>query len=117
MANYDGWKGNFLPSVPASIASGDQESSIIQLKGLSLVGVALPVMTSTAITFEACDTIDGTFLPVYDTISGTALSYTIASSHYVAIDPAPFQGVAFLKIKAGSAEGAGRALTVSLKGI
>jgi hypothetical protein len=118
MANYNGWQGNFLPSVAATIANGNQESTVIHCLGLSLVGIALPAaFTGTALTFEACDTVDGTFLPVYDTLSGTALSYTVAQGHFVAIDPAPFQGVAFLKIKSGSAEAADRALIVSLKGI
>lgn len=109
---------NLAGSLQASIANGQQESSVIPCGGgLSLCGVLLPAaFTGTALTFEACDTSDGTFVPIYTSTSGTALSYTVAQGGYYAIDPKDFYGVQFLKIKSGSAEAAARTLIVSLKG-
>ncbi len=100
-----------------TIANSGTKTPAIVTKGLSLVGIQLPAaFTGTAITFEA--SLDGTtYQPVYDTKSGTALSYTVAQGHFVAIDPIDFQGIPFLKIVSGSAEGGARAFSVSLKGI
>jgi hypothetical protein len=102
------------PSV--AIANGQQESAAIQTHGLSLCGIQLPAaFTGTAVTFEACDTVGGTYLPVYN--AGGQVSYTVAASRYIAIDPKDFYGIQFLKIKSGSAEAAARTLICSLKGI
>jgi hypothetical protein len=113
---FNSWQGNFQSAVAASIASGQQISSTIELEGYSFCGVFLPAaFTGTALTFEA--SYDGTnFFPVYNTTSGTALSYTVAQGHYCAIDPKDFYGINYLQIKSGSAEAAARTLQVSLKG-
>lgn len=101
-----------------AIANAAQESSAIQTNGLSLCGILMPAaFTGTALTFEACDTVGGTYLPVYAAAGASVLSYTVAASRYIVIDPRDFQGVQFLKIKSGSAEGGARTLICSLKGI
>lgn len=100
----------------AAIANGQQESGAIPTAGLSLCGVLLPAaFTGTALTFEACATVGGTYVPVYN--AAGAVSYTVAQARYIAIDPKDFQGILFLKIKSGSAEGAARTLVCSMKGI
>lgn len=105
-----------LISASALIESGESESAVIKTQGLSLCGILLPAsFTGTALTFLACDTVDGTFVGVYD--SAGALSYTVAQARYIAIDPKDFQGIEFLKIKSGSNEGADRTLVCSMKGI
>ena len=92
------------------------ESAAIATGGMSLVGIQFPAaFTGTAITFEACDTVDGTFLPVYN--SSGLVSYTIAQARFYAIDPKDFAGIQFLKIKSGSTELAARSLICSLKGV
>lgn len=97
------------------IASSGTESEVIKTEGLSLCGIYFPAAFSgTAVTFLACDTEGGTYLPVY--VAAGALSYTVAQGHYVAIDPKDFQGINFLKIKSGSTEGAARTLTCMMKG-
>jgi len=112
-----GYQGTTIPGLSVTIANGQQSSSVIKMGGMALVGVFIPAsFTGTAITFEACDTESGTYVPVKSTTSGTALSYTVAVSGYYAIDPAPFNGISFLKIKSGSAEGAARTLICTLKG-
>jgi|WetSurMetagenome_2_1015567.scaffolds.fasta_scaffold219111_1 hypothetical protein len=110
-----GYQG-ILNTVSASIANGGTESSALNLKGFSLAGIFMPAaFTGTAISFKASTAIDGTFEPVYN--SSGAVSYTVAASRYVAIDPKDFQGIQFLKVVSGSAEGAARTLTLSLKGL
>ena len=100
-----------------TIASGQTTSPAIVNNGLSLVGIQLPAaFTGTAISFLA--SVDGiTFQPIYDTVSGTALSYTVAQGHYVAINPQDFYGVVQFKIVSGSSEAAARSFTCALKGI
>lgn len=100
-----------------TIANGAGTSAAIPTQGLSLVGVQLPAaFTGTTLTFTI--SLDGTiYQPVYTTITGTALSYTVAQGHYVAIDPAPFYGAKFIKLVSGSNEGGARAFSVALKGI
>ena len=91
-------------------------SNVIQTKGLSLVGISLPAsLTGTALKFQACDTVDGTFLPVYN--SAGEISLTVAASRYIAVDPKDFQGIQFLKLVSGTTEIAERTIGISLKGI
>jgi len=105
-----------LISVSAQIANTVQESGVISTAGLSLCGIQFPAaFTGTAVTFEAATSAAGPFVPVYN--AAGALSYTVAQGQYVAINPQDFQGISFLKIKSGSAEGALRTLVCSLKGI
>lgn len=112
-----GWLGSALINVPAVIASSGTKSAAIDLKGMALNGVKLPAtFTGTAISFEMCDTADGTYVPVKSTTSGTTLSYTVAQATYAAIDPTPFQGIRYLKIVSNATEGAERTLLCSLKG-
>lgn len=101
----------------ASIANGQTVSAAIPTKGLTLVGIQLPAaFTGTAMTFQG--SVDGTtYQAVYSTTSGTALSYTVAQAHYVAIDPVPFYGLAFIKLVSGSSEGGARSFSVTLKGL
>lgn len=105
-----------LVTAAASIANGQTVSAAIPTKGLTLVGVQLPAaFTGVAMTFQG--SVDGTtYQPVYSTISGTALSYTVAQGHYVAVDPVPFYGLAYIKLVSGTAEGGARSFSVALKG-
>lgn len=105
-----------LVMAATTIANAATTSAAIPTKGLSLVGIQLPAtFTGTAMTFTG--SVDGvTYQPVYVTTSGTALSYTVAQARYIAIDPAPFYGLAYIKLVSGSSEGGARAITVTLKG-
>lgn len=112
-----GYQGLTNPGLDIVIANGAQSSAAFNCGGMSLVGVLLPAaFTGTALTFEVSTAIDGTFVPLKSSTSGTALSYTVAQGTYCAIDPKDFHGVQFLKIKSGSAEGGARTLTCMLKG-
>lgn len=112
-----GYQGNAIPFRSVVIANGQQSSGAIDCGGMALCGILFPAaFTGTALTFEVSDAIDGTFVPLKSTTSGSALSYTVAQATYGAIDPKDFQGVRFLKVKSGSSEGAARTLKLSLKG-
>lgn len=110
-----GYQGNLNAGLNVLIANGQQESAVVSTGGLALVGIKVPAaFTGTALTFEMCDTVGGTFVPVKN--SAGAVSYTVAQGNYYAIDPKDFQGILFLKIKSGSSEGADRTLVCSMKG-
>lgn len=114
----NGYQGNFNSDFELSIANGDQESSAIDCQGFVLCGIFFPAaFTGTTLTFEISDLLAGTYVPLKNTTSGTSLSYTIAQGTFAAIDPKDFQGVRFLKVKSGSAEGASRTLKCAMRGI
>jgi hypothetical protein len=116
MIKATGYQGN-LTSKALVIANGQQSSGAGDLTGFTLCGFFTPAaLTGTTLTFEVSTAVDGTFVPLKSTTSGTALSYTVAASGYYAVDPKDFYGVQFLKVKSGSAEGAARTVTLSLKG-
>lgn len=110
-----GGAGLLNPAQSVAIANTAQLSAAIPCGGMALVGIKFPAaFTGTTVTFEMCDTLAGTYVPVYN--SAGPVSYTIAQGRYYAIDPKDFYGINFLKIKSGSAEAAGRTLICSLKG-
>lgn len=113
---FQGWQGIFSPAVAASIAATQTTSAPIECKGQALCGIQMPAaFTGTTLTFKA--SIDGTtFQPIYNTTSGTLLTYTVAQGRYIAINPQDFLGVNYLEIVSGSTEGTLRNFTVALKG-
>lgn len=112
-----GFAGQLNTGVSTVIANGATASGVITLGGFSLVGIKVPAsFTGTVLTFTMCDTLAGTYVPVKTTASGTALSYTVASSGYYAIDPKDFYGINFLKIVSGTTEVGAKTLVCSLKG-
>lgn len=107
--------GTFLSNT-TTIANAGTKSAAINMGGLGLVGIVIPAaFTGTALTFEVCDTADGTFAPLYNS-SNTLVSMTIAQGRSYAVDPALFQGYAFIKFVSGSAESAARTITYTLRG-
>ena len=105
-------------SATATLLASSEKTAGINLKGLTLVGIKLPAtFTGTAITFEASDSIDGTYVVVKATTSGTTLSYTVAQDTWVTLDPKDFYGLNYIKIVSGSDESANRTLILSLKGL
>ncbi len=111
-----GYKSQFEPSVPVVVANGQQISATLYTGGFGVVGIFLPAaLTSTTLTFLGCATSGGTFLPVYN--SSGLVSYTVAQGRYVSINSLDLQGLAYIQINMGSAEGAARTLNVALKGV
>lgn len=70
-----------------------------------IVGIETPAsLEGTVLTFQACDTVDGTYANVYDAI-GTEVQVTISSSRYVALLPSDFIWAKgkYLKVRTGTA--------------
>ena len=109
-----------MPLVPVShhsvtIANGAQLSGAVNLRGQAVHGLYTPAaFTGTALTFEACDTEGGTYVPVH-TAAGAAYSVTVAAGRFTVVDPAVIRGLQFLKVKSGSAEGAARVLKLAAR--
>lgn len=109
--------GQFSPLLPVTIADSMTTSSAIDLNGMTIVGMQMPVtMSSTAITFLAAITASGVYQPVYNG-TGTLVSITVASGEYIQIDPTKFQGIRFLKLVMGSSESPAITVALSVKGL
>lgn len=91
----------------AVIASGETASNAIDLDQLLAFGLVCPAtVDGTSVTFTAATTSGGTFKTLKNS-SGSTISYTIANSSYIALNPADFYGVRYLKLVT-SAAGADR---------
>lgn len=118
MSYISGYQGNLNPALSTTIANAGTESAVINCGGLTLCGIFIPgTFDGTSLTFLVSPTVDGTYVPLKSTTSGTALTYTIAVSGYYALNPADFQGVNFIKLKTGSTQSGARTVICSLKGI
>lgn len=96
------------PNVSRSVVIADAatESDAEDMEGETLVGAYLPASEEgTTLSFKACATADGTYVPVHDT-AGDLVEYTVASSRYVPLDPVTFAGIRFLKLVLGTQTGA-----------
>ncbi|WP_020469718.1 hypothetical protein [Zavarzinella formosa] len=106
-----------LCQTTVTIASSGTASGEADLGGTTLVGVMLPAaLTGTTLTFTAAAIAGGTSNPVTGS-NGSALSFTVAANKYLAIDPALFHGIQFIKAVSGSAEGASRDLILFSKAL
>lgn len=107
-----------IQKVTATIAITETASNAISLNGMTPVGFEMPAaFTGTAVAIHAADAVDGTYKPIYIALGATALSYAVAASRYIAIDPTQLQGAQFIKLVSGSAEAAARSLILTMKGI
>lgn len=97
----------------AVIANGATTSGEVAVPdGFDLAGIFAPVCTGVALTFTAAVASGGTFVAVADG-ANSAVSKTISgTAHYMALDPLLFQGLQFIKLVSGSAEGAERTFTL-----
>ena len=101
-----------ISRIDVAIASGQTVSSVANLaNGQTLVGLILPAaLTGTTITFQRCDTADGTFVPIYSMDGASVYGIVAGTSRYVPVQPDVFSGVPFVKVVSGSAEGAARTI-------
>jgi hypothetical protein len=96
----------------ATIASGQTTSAEVDLGGTEIVGLQLPAsFTGSSITFQVATASGGTYQDMKDG-AGNSVSKTVSQGQYIAIDPALFRGIRFVKLVSGSSEGAARAITV-----
>jgi len=112
--NASGCQGMLSKTV--TIAAEGTKTAAINLGCYTLVGIQLGAFTGTAMTFEGSTAIDGTFVAVKATTSGSNLSYTVAQNTFVAVDPKDFYGLSILKLVSGSTEASERTITLILKG-
>lgn len=105
-------------SYTVTIAASGTTSDVIPVGDYVIAGVVTPAaLTSTAITFTACGTKDGTFMPVYDS-DGNQVSLTVAASRAVGLSSAEADAMApwqWVKLVCGSTEAAARTITLALK--
>lgn len=93
-ANKDSPNFGFTVTVPNA---GVRPVAGLDLTGQTVCGVYVPAeYDGTTLKFEAAATLGGTYLPVYGT-DGVEVSYTVAASRYVPLDPAVFAGIRYLK--------------------
>jgi hypothetical protein len=81
-----------------------------------LVGVTFPAtMTSTAMTFQRATTEAGTYTAIREVSGASAYTVTVTASVTVPLDHRVFVCAPFVKLVAGSAEGAERTLTLHFR--
>lgn len=107
-----------IQTVNAVIPNAQTTSQAISLNGMTPVGIEMPgTFTGATLAIHASNTVDGTYKPIYIALGATPLSYAVAASRYIAIDPIQLQGAQFIKLVSGSSEGAERTLILTMKGI
>lgn len=95
----------------ATITGSTTTSDAIQLNGFGIVGIMLPAaLTSTVMTLTGSQD-DVTYTALYNT-SGTQLSFTVAASRIVLFTPGDLIGLRYIKLVAGTSEGADRSIQV-----
>lgn len=98
-----------------TIANGESVSNAIDLTDQVVTGITMPDdWDGTEITFLACDTADGTYLPVH-AAGGTEFSVTTAASRHVYIDPDVTRSIKFLQLDAGTAQTPARTFTITVE--
>jgi hypothetical protein len=111
-----GATSRFPQTLPATIASGAAISSIIDTYAGTLMGIHFPsTFTGASVTFQASDTLNGTYRTVNQFDSSADYSVTVSPTEYQPVDFNVFAGVRYLKIISASNEAAARTLTVSLR--
>ncbi len=101
--------------VIATILSGATVSNAVDLGEMAIVGMQNTTLTSTAFTFQA--SADGvTYVAVKNT-AGSSYSVTVASDTYTVIPPADLAGIRWLKVVAGTSEGADRTIKLVVRAV
>lgn len=105
-------------TVIATIASGATASDVQDLGGSRLVAIITPAaLTGVALTFNVLEggvgKGDSASVVALFTSAGTALSFTVAPSRYIAFSQdqlAYFKAVRYVQVVSGTAEGAARSI-------
>ena len=102
---------NLLLSDSVTIASSGTTSTTLQMtKGRVPLAIVTPAaLTGTSFTFQSSHD-DSTYCDLYN--GSTLYSVTVGTSRYVALNPDVMQGVQFIRVVSGSAEGATRTIRV-----
>jgi len=96
----------------AIIASSGTQSTGIFMGGLSLCGLVMPTLwTSATISLQMTYDNGANWHDVYDN-DGTAISFTVGTSRYVKIDPADFAGINYLRLVSSAPQAAERSIVI-----
>lgn len=103
-----------LQTQTVTIAAGAEESSSVDLNGLSLVGVVCPsVLDNTLFNVEA-SLDNSTFVQAYNAF-GNKLQLTAKEDSHIAINPIDLAGIRYLRLATTEAEQSARTLTLILR--
>ena len=108
---------SFNPSIvyqSVTIVSGQTQSSSYDTSGATVIGLELPTLTGSSLTFQKLASDGATWLNVLMD-DGTAYSVTVSGAGYVSLDPTVMVGVVSLRVVSNSAEGADRAITFVMR--
>ena len=107
----------YVSNISVTIASGDTVStpttSLFIAGGIAGAIITPSALTGTALSFQV--SYDGTTYTALYATGGTAVSYTVAASRVIPLDPAVFGSFPYLKLVSGSAEGADRVFTIIVR--
>lgn len=107
----------------ATIASGGNLSTPIEIEGAQILGFIMPAeWTSANLTFKASDTFGGTYQDIYDD-SGIEVSVTVAAQGTcigISVAALALAGFSYIKIRSGTAavpvnQAAARVIKVNCK--
>ena len=83
------------------ISADDNISSVIQVGAGEIVGVIAPSnFTTSNIQFQACDTVGGTYLDVYDADNALVAITSATASRFYTISFIGIKGLGFIKLNA-----------------
>jgi hypothetical protein len=107
--------------IPVTIANGASLSGAAFIggpeRGLSLLKITMPAdWTAASLTFQSCDTVDGTYQNYY-AADGTEVTVQAADDRDIGIAAQDFAGVTYLKVRSGTSGAAvnqGAARTIYL---
>ena len=106
-----------LATVQTTIANGTALSAEVDMGADTLVGITMPAAwTAAALTFQV-STDGGVTFNEMNSSAGSAVSFTVAASQYIAVDPTLWRGVNAVKVRSGTSgtpvnQGADRVLTL-----
>lgn len=90
-----------------TILDTESLSDAEDLGDYTLCGILLPSGWDTnAISFATSTAIDGTYVPIYTAAGAEVATGNVVASTWVALDPADFAGVRFLKLRSGTSAAA-----------
>lgn len=96
----------------ATIAISETESGAIDLGGLTAIGLYMPAaFDGLEITPKVCDTIGGTYVSEYDTVTEAEITVPVTTGVFVRF-ASPVRAP-FLKLASSAAESAARTIRVA----
>lgn len=99
-----------------TVANGATTSDACTATDWALFSMITPAaLTSVACTFTVCNTLAGTYVPLYDSAGVIVPTTTISTSRAFDL-PTQLASFLYFKVVLGSAEGAARSLVIMKKG-